>query len=159
MKSYRNILWMTLAVALLSAQFAAASDTYGEGLSATKAVRIADLLDHPERYLDERVKVEGLVEDVCPMKGCWIEILEKQSKQTIRFKVEDDVIVFPVEAKGSAVVAEGILRKQEMSKEEAIDWLRHLAEEKGESFDESTVKGPMDFYQLEGIGAELSDSE
>ena len=28
-----------------------------------------------------------------------------------------------------------------------------LAEEKGEDFDESTVTGPMDFFQIEGVGA------
>ena len=90
------------------------------------------------------------------MKGCWIDILDSQSKETVRFKVEDDVIVFPAEAKGSQVVAEGILRKHEMSKEQAINWLRHLAEEKGESFDDSSVTGPMDFYQIEGLGAEVT---
>ncbi len=158
MKICRTLLWtsLALAVAVLTVSASAASDSYGEGLTAAEPIRIAELLEKPERYLDQLVKVEGLVEDVCPMKGCWIEILEEQSQKTLRFKVEDDVIVFPIEAKGSAVVAEGILRKHEMSKEQAIQWLRHLAEEQGESFDEATVTGPMDVYQLEGIGAELS---
>lgn len=130
-----------------------ASDTYGDALSESATIRIADLLSDPERYVDQPVKVEGLVDDVCPMKGCWIDILETQSKQTVRFKVEDDVIVFPAEARGSKVVAEGILRKHEMSRQQAVDWLRHLAEEKGEPFDESSVTGPMDFFQIEGRGA------
>ena len=142
---------------VLPAGAAVASDStrYGDELSDLATLRIGELLAHPERYVDQRVKVEGLVEDICPMKGCWIEILEQQSQQTIRFKVQDDVIVFPAEARGRQVVAEGILRKHEMSKQQAIDWLRHLAEEKGEPFDESTVTGPLDFYQIEGLGAEV----
>lgn len=136
----------------------AESDTaaYGKPLGEAQVVRVAQLLDEPDRYLDQRVKVEGLVDDICPMKGCWIDILETQSKQTIRFKVQDDVVVFPAEARGKQVVAEGILRKHEMSKQQAIEWLRHLADEKGEAFDETSVTGPMSFYQIEGLGAEVT---
>ncbi len=149
-----------LTVALSSAAVvactpAAQAEVYGEPLSEARIVRIAELLETPDAFVDQRVKVEGLVEDICPMKGCWIDILEAQSSTTVRFKVEDDVIVFPAEARGQKVVAEGILRRHEMTREEAVRWLRHLAEEKGEPFDESTVDGPMSFYQIEGVGAEV----
>ena len=129
--------------------------SYGEALSGVNVVRISQLLNEPEKYVDERVRVAGLVDDVCPMRGCWIDILEGDSRETIRFKVTDGVIVFPVEAKGQEVVTEGVLRKHEMSKRRATSWMRHLAEEKGEPFDESSVTGPMTFYQIEGVGAEL----
>ncbi len=148
-------LLLLLTAALLLPIAAIASDSYGEPLGDAKVIRIAELLESPDKYLDQMVKVEGLVDDICPMKGCWIDILEQQTKTTVRFKVEDDVIVFPAEAKGAQVTASGILRKHAMSKEQAINWLRHLAEEKGETFDASTVTGPMDFYQIEGLGAEI----
>ena len=137
----------------------AAGSTYGERLTDVETVRIAELLRSPEKYVDQRVKVEGLVDDVCPMKGCWIDILEEQSSQTVRFKVQDDVIVFPAEARGKQVVAEGILRRHEMSREQAVGWLRHLAEEKGEPFDESSVDGPLTFFQIEGLGAAIASLE
>ena len=144
---------------VLTACSASASTTtsYGQGLSGVSVVRISELVSSPEKYLGEKVRVEGLVEDICPMKGCWIDILESQSRETIRFKVADGVIVFPVEAKGREVVAEGVLRKHEMSKKRATSWLRHLAEEKGEPFDEASVTGPMVFYQIEGLGAEVTE--
>lgn len=147
-----------LVLSFVTAAFATSAPTtssYGEALSGVSVVRIAELTDEPDKYVGEKVRVAGLVEDVCPMKGCWIDILERDSRETIRFKVADGVIVFPVEAKGQEVVAEGVLRKHEMSKRRAVRWLRHLAEEKGESFDESSVTGPMTFYQIEGLGAEL----
>ena len=147
-------------VILVLAAFSASASTttsYGEALRGVSVVRIAELVSSPEKYLGETVRVEGLVEDICPMKGCWIDILEDQSRETIRFQVADGVIVFPVEAKGLKVVAEGVLHKREMSKRQATSWLRHLAEEKGEPFDASSVTGPMVFYQLQGLGARLSD--
>ena len=149
---------IALAVVLSAFSVSARTTTsYGEALSGVSAVRIAELTSSPEKYLGEKIRVEGLVEDICPMKGCWIDILESQSRETIRFKVADGVIVFPVQAKGREVVAEGVLRKHEMSKKRATSWLRHLAEEKGEPFDESSVTGPMVFYQIEGLGAEVTE--
>ncbi len=148
---------LVLGVVGISFSVSASTTTpYGEALSGVSVVRIADLVNTPEKYVGEKVRVAGLVEDVCPMKGCWIDILENEGRETIRFKVTDGVIVFPVEAKGREVVAEGVLRKHEMSKRRATSWMRHLAEEKGEPFDESSVTGPMVFYQIEGLGAELT---
>ena len=136
---------------------ASTTTTYGQALSGARVVRIAELLRSPGEYLGEKVRVVGLVDDICPMEGCWIDILESQSRESIRFKVADGVIVFPVEAKGREVVAEGVLRKHEMSQERATAWLRHLAEEKGEAFDATSVTGPMVFYQIEGLGAEVTE--
>ena len=150
---------LTIVAVALTALSVAASNTtsYGERLSVTTSVRVSELLNSPEEYVGKKVRVEGLVDDVCPMMGCWIDILEAQSRETIRFKVADGVIVFPVEAKGREVVAEGVFRKHEMSKQKAASWLRHLADEKGEPFDESSVTGPLVFYQIEGLGAELAE--
>ena len=149
--------YMAVVVVLVAFSASASTTTsYGQALRGVSVVRIAELVSSPEKYLGETVRVEGLVDDICPMKGCWIDILERQSRETIRFQVADGVIVFPVEAKGREVVAEGVLRKREMSKRQATSWLRHLAEEKGEPFEASSVTGPMVFYQLQGLGAEVA---
>ena len=147
----------TIVFACLSVASVAADERYGEALTDVNAIRINELVNNPEPYVDQRVKIVGLVDDVCPMKGCWVQILDAASRDTIRFKVKDDVIVFPVEARGREIVAEGILRKHEMSRSQSIAWLRHLAAEKGETFDESSVTGPTVFYQIEGIGAVVGD--
>ncbi len=140
---------------LIPLALCAGAEDFGEPLELAESIRIADLLAAPDDYVGQLVRVEGLVDDVCPMKGCWIDILEQQSQETIRFKVEDDVIVFPVEAKGREVVAEGVFTKSEMDEQGARDWLAHLAEEKGEAFDPESVSGPMTFYRLDGKGAEI----
>ena len=165
--TFRPALTSFLTLVLLSgAAIAASSDSYGDGIAPTAAegttvLRIGELMADPAAYVDRRVRVEGLVDDVCPMKGCWIDILEADAPadraKTVRFKVEDDVIVFPAEAKGRSVVAEGVLRAREMDEESARAWFHHIAEEKGERFDPSTVTGPMTIYQIEGQGAVLRD--
>ena len=128
---------------------------FGDGLTEVVEIRIGHLLSNPDEYVDKTVKVMGLVNDVCPMRGCWVEIIEKQTSERIRVKVQDNVVIFPVEAVGQEIVAEGILRHYEMSKDQATRWFAHLAEEKNEVFDPSTVSGPMSFYQIEGLGARI----
>lgn len=103
--------------------------------------------------MDRRIKVVGLVDDICPKKCCWVDIVEKQSSETIRLKVQDDVIVFPTEARGQEIVAEGTLRRHEMSPQQAVRWFRHLAEERGEEYEEPDNPQPLTSYQIEGSGA------
>ena len=140
---------MTLGVSVP----AFADATFGAALSEATPVRIAELTADPDAYVGREVKVVGLVDDVCPMKGCWVDILDRQSSETIRLKVQDDVIVFPAEAKGREITAEGTLRRIELSPKQAVAWLRHAAEERGEAFTAPAEPEPLTVYQIEGRGA------
>ncbi len=135
-----------------------AETPYGQSLTDINVIRIAQLTASPEKYLNTRVKIAGVVDDVCPMKGCWVEVLEAQSQSKMRVKVRDGEVVFPVQAKGQHIVAEGILRKIELSKRKAVAYLKHEAEEKGQAFDAATVTGPMVIYQLEGLAAVIDEA-
>jgi hypothetical protein len=94
--------------------------------------------------------------DVCPMKGCWMELAGESGKESLKVKVDDGVIVFPVTAKGKLAVAEGTVEAIPMSRESYVGWLEHLAEERGETFDASAVgDGPFRILQLKGTGARI----
>ncbi|MCY4014010.1 MAG: DUF4920 domain-containing protein [Gammaproteobacteria bacterium] len=149
--------FVACAMAALGAMASSAADTgFGEPLSDATAVSLSELSANPNAYVGQTVKVVGLVEDVCPMKGCWVDILDRQSSATIRLKVQDDVIVFPAEAKGQEIVAEGTLRRLDLSPRQAVAWLRHAAEERGETFVEPADPAPLTVYQIEGRGAVVS---
>ena len=140
-------------IGLLAASLAADETVYGAGLTDAKSVTISELLAHPENYLDKKVRVDGQVADVCPHMGCWIDIEATEGKSSIRFKVKDGEIVFPMEAKGKPVAAEGVFTKIELDRDQAERYLRHLAEERGEEFDPTEVTGPITLYQIKGEGA------
>jgi len=123
----------------------------GGPLTLVESVGIGELLADPESYVGKTVQVRGQITDVCPRMGCWVDI--EDGDKTIRFKVNDGEIVFPVEAKGRRIVAEGVLMRIEMTREEAVGYARHLAEEKDEPFDPASVTGPMKIYQIQGAGA------
>jgi hypothetical protein len=143
-------------LALLGSHALAGSEgkAYGEPLTDADTVKISALLASPDDYLGKVVRVEGLVTGVCEKRGCWISIASEEEEFTeIRVKVDDGVIVFPVEAKGKHAVAEGVFVKVEMSMEQTLRYREHHAQEHGEEFDPSTVTEPLVYYQIKGRGA------
>jgi len=142
---------MLLSVGLTFAQAEVAN--YGAELTLTEKTSISSILEDPESYLDKTVLIEGEVLEVCPMMGCWMEIKSDDGEGMIKVKVKDGEIVFPVEAKGKTALVEGKVYKIELTQEKAIQHFEHVAEEKGETFDPSTITGPMTIYQIKGLGA------
>ncbi len=149
--------WALLAAlgAFVVAGPAQAAETYGEGVTPGETTSIGKILAQPDAYVGQRVRVEGQITEVCPMKGCWMEIAETE-KDRIRVKVEDGVIIFPKDAKGKRAVAEGVLEALAMDREQYVGWMSHLAEERGETFDASKLgDGPFRILQLRGVGARI----
>lgn len=145
------ISFLLLSLGLTIAQ--TEEDKLGAELTLTEKTNISAILENPESFLDKTVLVEGEVLDVCPNMGCWMEIKSDVEGEKIKVKVKDGDIVFPVEAKGKTALVEGTVYKIELTQEKAIEHFEHIAEEKGETFDPSTITGPMTIYQIKGLGA------
>lgn len=151
----RRFAVIAVLVASLSAVAPAAEGTvYGRGVAAGDVVAVSELVSNPAPYVGKTVRVEGLVTDVCPKRGCWMNLAGDRELQTIRIKVDDGVIVFPMDAKGKHATAEGVFTKMEITPEQAVEQAKHLAEEKGETFDPAKAKDlPTVIYQIQGTGA------
>ncbi len=99
------------------------------------------------------MQVKGEITEVCQMMGCWTNIKDPASGKMIRVKVNDGEMAFPKDAAGQTVIAEGTLRKIELSREQAIATAKHEAEEQGRKFDPAKVKSGITIYQIQGSGA------
>jgi hypothetical protein len=95
------------------------------------------------------------VVEVCQKRGCWIEVASDRPYESVTVKVNDGEIVFPLSARGSQAVVEGFVERIELTREQAVKWKAHQAEEKGEAFDSSTVQGPLTIWRIKGVGAEI----
>ena len=84
--------------------------TFGTGVSMTEVTSIARLLKDPAAFEGKTIRVEGTVKAVCAHMGCWMALAPTDAADapTLRLKVDDGVIVFPVTAKGKRVSAQGV---------------------------------------------------
>ncbi|HXV75541.1 MAG TPA: DUF4920 domain-containing protein [Candidatus Polarisedimenticolaceae bacterium] len=128
-------------------------ETFGAGVSGRDTIPISVLLADAGDYVGKTVRVEGVITGVCQKAGCWMTLAEDGRKDEIRVKVGDGVIVFPADGKGRRAIAEGVLTKVEMTLEQTVGYLQHLAEEQGGEFDAASVTEPMTLFQIEGTGA------
>lgn len=126
---------------------------YGRKITLKETTKISEILAQPEKFNGKLVLVEGVVTDVCKMKGCWINLGSDKEFETLTFKVEDGVIVFPQEIKGMTALVQGTVEVKTVTVEEQIKQGKHHAEEQGETFDATSVKGPKVSVRIMGEGA------
>jgi hypothetical protein len=128
---------------------------FGQPVGEAKTTPIAEIAKNPAAFDGKEVTIEGKVDGVCTMAGCWMEIKEGESR--LRVKVNDGEIVFPQDSIGKQAKARGWVALIEMSREQYVGWRRHEAEELGQPFDEKSIgPGPHKIVQITGLGAEIS---
>ena len=122
---------------------------YGEKFFFTDVKNVTEILSSPETFIGKEVMISGVISDVCPMRGCWIELIDDKTSLSIRAKVTDGEIVFPLSSKERTVTVKGIFTKLELSKKQAVNWKIHLAEEKGITLNpDSVILQPKDLYEF-----------
>ena len=142
-----------VSLLLVGLIFSGSKKKFGKEITLKETTKISEIVAHPEKYDGQRVLVKGPIVDVCKERGCWIKIGSDKEFESIRFKVEDGVIVFPLEIKGKSAVAEGVVSVKKYSVEELIKSGEEHAKKEGTTFDASTVKEPKVVLQIQGEGA------
>jgi hypothetical protein len=151
----RTFLVSILLAAMLSPVTAFAKD-FGQGVTLSEETAISSILDNSTDYVGKKVKVSGLVIDVCSTRGCWIYLAGDRDFEKIRIKVTDGEIVFPMEARGKMATVEGVVESMELTREEVVKRRKHHAEETGTAFDPSTVTSGETVLRIRGLGAAIS---
>ena len=72
------------------------SGLYGNMSKTQKVYGVDKLIDNKNDYMNSIVKVEGVIEEACPMRGCWLRVVGESDYNKIRIKVKDGDIVFPL---------------------------------------------------------------
>jgi hypothetical protein len=148
---------LLLILFMLSAsQVYGGTKSYGKGVHINEATVVSAILDNPDQYIGKEVRIEGMIIEVCAKRGCWVYVAGDRQGEKIQVKVTDGEIVFPMSASGRMGVIEGIVEELKISREEMIKYQQHLAEEKGQSFDPSTVKDER-MIRIVGLGAEIEE--
>jgi len=147
------IVGIAAALAMLPAILYAQGTVYGKGAAMGETTPISAIYDDPSNYVGKTVQVEGLIVDVCSRRGCWMSIAGDRAFETLRIKVADGEIVFPITARGSKAVVQGKVQEIRMTRDQAMEFAKHQAQESGKPFDPSSVTGPTVLYQIWATGA------
>lgn len=126
---------------------AAAQETkLGAGVTMAEATPIKALIEKPADYVGKTVRIDGVATAVCEDMGCWLAVAPEDDPKgaTVRLKVEDGVIVFPVTAKGKKVTAQGVFEQIGAADEHANE----AAGEHGKHDAKASKK-----YQIKATGA------
>jgi hypothetical protein len=101
---------VVLALLVLAVPLSGAETKLGAGVSLKDSTPIKALVEQPAAHVGKTLRVDGVATAVCTHMGCWMAVAPEGDEQggTIRLKVDDGVIVFPVTAKGRKVSAEGV---------------------------------------------------
>ena len=133
-------------------------EKFGNGVTLTDTVSIDALLADPNAFKGKTVRVEGTITDVCPKRGCWMELAGKEPGHKLKFKVTDGEMVFPVDSKGKHAIAQGEVSVRELSLEESKEYAKYQAEEYGKQYDPASITTPTQVVRLDGTGAVISKS-
>lgn len=103
---------------------------FGEKISASKAITYEDLLKKLQGKDSLEAKVVGTVENVCQVKGCWMNLVSSKSEDPKLFvQFKDYGFFMPKDISGRKVVIQGYAYRSVTSVEE----LRHYAEDAGKT--------------------------
>ncbi|MBD2703952.1 DUF4920 domain-containing protein [Spirosoma sp. BT702] len=95
---------------------------------AIPATQLASQMGDKEKI---NTKVEGTVESVCKVKGCWMKVKTAEG-QTMRVMFKDYAFFVPKDIEGKTVVVEGLAETTTTP----VAKLRHYAEDAGKSKEE-----------------------
>lgn len=132
---------------------------FGAGVTVTETTSIDQLLENPNAFKGKTVRVEGMITDVCPKRGCWFELAGEKPGQKLRFKVTDGEMVFPIESKGMYALAQGQVAVKDMTLEETKQYAEYQAKEYGKPYDPASITKPMQNIRLDGTGAIFRDKK
>jgi hypothetical protein len=124
---------LVLAVVLCAAVVVSAEEKLGTGVSLKEVTPIVALVERPADFVGKTIRIDGVATAICEHMGCWMAVAPEGDAKgtTVRLKVEDGVIVFPVSAKGKKVSAEGVFEEVKASdaegKEAAGEHAKHDA--------------------------------
>ena len=136
MRRFTKHLCMVCALSSMFFYVNAQEDQYqvfGEEITAEEAIIYSDLISALEGKDSVQAKVMGQIDNVCQVKGCWMNVSGNAGDQEGLFvKFKDYGFFVPKDAAGKDVVIEGVAYREITPVEE----LRHYAKDAGKSEEE-----------------------
>ncbi|GAB3692551.1 hypothetical protein GCM10027592_11610 [Spirosoma flavus] len=127
----KKFLIFSLFIAISWSASAQESSYHGKKITESGAIPATQLASKMGDKEKMNTKVEGTVESVCKVKGCWMNV-KTGDGQTMRVMFKDYAFFVPKDIEGKTVVVEGLAETTTTP----VAKLRHFAEDAGKSKEE-----------------------
>ncbi len=107
-------------------------DTSVETKKEAVKLTISELLENPDKYVDQKIIVSGTVDHVCKNGGKKMFILGINPDNRLKITTGEDISVFEVDLEGSDVTVEGIFTELTIDEEYLVKLENELNKEKEE---------------------------
>jgi len=101
---------------------------FGDTITADGAIAADQLIANLKGKDSLKVKITGVIEEVCQKKGCWMNV-NLGSGQSMKIRFKDYAFFVPKNASGKTAVFEGIAYNDTIP----VNELKHYAEDAGKS--------------------------
>jgi hypothetical protein len=137
MKNMFILLFVLLPGVAVNAQ---ALSHFGKEITDKKAIQASALPKKMGEKETMEMKVTGVVESVCLVKGCWMKV-KMADGETMRVMFKDYGFFVPKDIAGKTVVFEGEAQKKQVP----VEHLKHYALDAGKSKEEiAKITEPKD---------------
>lgn len=136
MKHLNVVSLITLALMItcvsMQAQDQSQYDSFGDLIDTEETLDYQSLISALEGRDSVTAKIMATVDEVCQMKGCWMNVSTADVETPIMVRFKDYGFFVPKDIAGKEVIMSGVAYKQMTSVED----LRHYAKDAGKSEDE-----------------------
>lgn len=153
----KKLVGLLTLVLTLSGAVQAKELVFGTPVDETLKMNISTLMATPNQYINKMVTISGTIVDVCEKRGCWMELASDAKFETLRIKVNDGDMVFPMSTKGREALVTGRFTEIKLDIEQTRRFKAHMAEENGKTFDPASVTEGVTLYQVAPIGVRILD--
>ena len=100
-----RIRWLP-AMLILALALPVFAGEYGAPLSDKTITPIAKIMEDPDGFKGQTVRIEGTIKEMCVHKGCWLVIADADGN-TMLAKSTGDKVTVPGDASGKTAIVEG----------------------------------------------------
>ena len=105
---------------------------YGDTINNENILSADEMMVIVSESGEAEVKMEGMIEEACQKKGCWMKVNVAGIEDPIMVKFKDYGFFVPLNSAGNSVVMEGVISYDTTN----VDDLKHYAEDAGKSQEE-----------------------
>ena len=114
--------WVWAVIGMVAGGSLASADDLirrGGEIGDSPAIDLKDAMTEPDAYVGRSVIVEGKVDRVCQVKGCWLELMPPGESRGVRVTFENYGFFVPTDSMGWTARLEGAFIREELSKRDA----------------------------------------